>query len=72
MGKQWDNTKSEELIPRGFFFNDRSNVKEKANFRKSNLNYGNIKKEKNEENLFESFALKIDRDVSREELLSKC
>ncbi|MDU2123507.1 MAG: GTP-binding protein [Clostridium celatum] len=71
MGKQWDNTKSEELIPRGFFFNDRSNVKEKANFRKSNLNYGNIKKEKNEENLFESFALKIDRDVSREELLSK-
>lgn len=71
MGKQWDNTKSEELIPRGFFFNDRSSVKEKANFRKSNLNYGNIKKEKNEENLFESFALKIDRDVSREELLSK-
>lgn len=71
MGKQWDNTKSEELIPRGFFFNDRSSVKEKVNFRKSNLNYGNIKKEKNEENLFESFALKIDRDVSREELLSK-
>ena len=71
MGKQWDNTKSEELIPRGFFFNDRSNVKEKANFRKSNLNYGNIKKEKSEENLFESFALKIDRDLSREELLSK-
>lgn len=71
MGKQWDNTKSEELIPRVFFFNDRSNVKEKANFRKSNLNHRNIKKEKGEENLFESFALKIDRDVSREELLSK-
>lgn len=71
MGKQWDNTKSEELIPREFLFNDRSNVKRKANFRKSNVNYGNIKKEKSEENLFESFALKIDRDVSREELLSK-
>lgn len=71
MGKQWDNTKSEELIPREFLFNDISNVKRKANFRKSNVNYGNIKKEKSEENLFESFALKIDRDVSREELLSK-
>ena len=32
---------------------------------------GSIKKEKSEENLFESFALKIDRDVSKEELLSK-
>ena len=71
MGRQWDNTKSEELIPKLFFSKDKGNVKEKVNFRKSNLNYGNIKKEKSEENLFESFALKIDRDVSREELLSK-
>ena len=67
MGRQWDNTKSEELIPKVFLSND----KEKVNFRKSNLNTGNIKKEKSEDNLFESFALKIDRDVSREELLSK-
>ncbi|MDO5779949.1 MAG: GTP-binding protein [Clostridium sp.] len=71
MGRQWDNTKSEELIPKLFFSKDKGNVKEKVNFRKSNLNYGNIKKEKSEENLFESFALKIDRDLSREELLSK-
>ena len=71
MGRQWDNTKSEELIPKVFFSKDKGNVKEKVNFRKSNLNYGNIKKEKSEENLFESFALKIDRDLSREELLSK-
>ena len=71
MGRQWDNTKSEELIPKVFFSKDKGNVKEKVNFRKSNLNYGNIKKEKSEESLFESFALKIDRDLSREELLSK-
>ena len=71
MGRQWDNTKSEELIPKVFLSNDKVNVKEKVNFRKSNLNTGNIKKEKSEDNLFESFALKIDRDVSREELLSK-
>lgn len=71
MGRQWDNIKSEELIPKVFFSKDKGNVKEKVNFRKSNLNYGNIKKEKSEENLFESFALKIDRDLSREELLSK-
>ena len=71
MGRKWDDTKSEELIPKVFLSNDKVNVKEKINFRKSNFNYGNIKKEKGEENLFESFALKIDRDVSREELLSK-
>lgn len=71
MGRQWDNTKSEELIPRIIFSKDKGNIKEKVSFRKSNLNYGNIKKEKSKENLFESFALKIDRDVSREELLSK-
>lgn len=71
MGRQWDNTKSEELIPKIFVSKDRGNVKEKVNFRKSNFNSGSITKEKNEENLFESFALKIDRDVSREELLSK-
>ena len=69
MGRQWNNTKSEELIPKVFLSKDKVNVKEKVNFRKSNLNTGNIKKEKNEDNLFESFALKIDRDVSREELL---
>ena len=71
MGRQWDNTKSEELIPKVFLSNDKVNVKEKVNFRKGNLNNGNIKKEKSEDNLFESFALKIDRDVSREELVSK-
>ena len=71
IGRQWSNTKSEELIPKVFLAKDKGNVKEKINFRKSNLNAGNIKKEKSEENLFESFALKIDRDVSKEELLSK-
>ena len=71
MGRQWNNTKSEELIPKVFLTNDKGNVKEKISFRKSNLNVANIKKEKSEENLFESFALKIDRDVSKEELLSK-
>ena len=71
MGRQWSDTKSDELIPKIFLSKDKGNVKEKVNFRKSNINYGNIKKEKSEENLFESFALKIDRDVSREELLSK-
>ncbi len=71
MGRQWNNTKSEELIPKVFLAKDKGNAKEKVNFRKSNLNVGNIKKEKSEENLFESFALKIDRDVSKEELLSK-
>ncbi|MBP3916728.1 MULTISPECIES: GTP-binding protein [unclassified Clostridium] len=71
MGRQWNNTKSEELIPKVFLAKDKGNTKEKVNFRKSNLNVGNIKKEKSEENLFESFALKIDRDVSKEELLSK-
>ena len=71
IGRQWSNTKSEELIPKVFLAKDKGNVKEKINFRKSNLNAGNIKKEKSEENLFESFALKIDKDVSKEELLSK-
>lgn len=71
IGRQWSNTKSEELIPKVFLARDKGNVKEKINFRKSNLNVGNIKKEKSEENLFESFALKIDKDVSKEELLSK-
>ena len=71
IGRQWSNTKSEELIPKVFLAKDKGNVKEKINFRKSNLNAGNIKKEKSEENLLESFALKIDKDVSKEELLSK-
>ena len=71
MGRQWNNTKSEELIPKAFFLRNINDKNEKVNFRKSNLNVGNIKKEKSEENLFESFALKIDRDVSKEELLSK-
>ena len=45
--------------------------KGKINFKKGSLNNGNIKMEKDEANLFESFALKIDRNVSKEELLSK-
>ena len=71
MGRQWSDTKSDELIPKIFFSNGKDDIKEKVNFKKSNVNYGNIKKEKSEENLFESFALKIDKHVSREELLSK-
>lgn len=71
VGRQWNNTKAEELIPKTFLAKDKGNVKEKINFRRSNLNFGNIKEEKSEETLFESFALKIDRDVSKEELLSK-
>lgn len=71
MGRQWSDTKSGELIPKIFFSNGKDDIKEKVNLKKSNVNYGNIKKEKIEENLFESFALKIDKYVSREELLSK-
>ena len=71
MGRQWSNTKSEELIPKVFLTKDRGILKEKINFRKSNPSTRSIKKERNEESLFESFALKIDRDVSKEELLSK-
>ena len=71
MGRQWSNTKSEELIPKVFLTKDRGILKEKINFRKGNPSTRSIKKERNEESLFESFALKIDRDVSKEELLSK-
>ena len=71
VGKEWSRTKSEELIPKAFFLRNINDKNEKVKFKKGSLNVGNIKKEKNEEAAFESFALKIDRNVSKEELLSK-
>lgn len=71
MGRQWTNTKSEELLPKMFVTREKGEIKEKISFRKANSNLGNVKSEKNDESSFESFALKIDRYVSKEELLSK-
>lgn len=71
IGRQWTNTKSEELLPKMFVTRDKGEIKEKISFRKANPNLGNVKAEKSDESSFESFALKIDRYVSKEELLSK-
>ena len=71
IGRQWSNTKSEELLPKMFVTKNTGEIKEKVSFRKPNSNSGNVKVEKSDENSFESFALKIDRYVSKEELLSK-
>ena len=71
IGRQWTNTKSEELLPKMFVTREKGEIKEKISFRKANSNLGNVKSEKNDESSFESFALKIDRYVSKEELLSK-
>lgn len=54
-----------------FVTREKGEIKEKISFRKANSNLGNVKSEKNDESSFESFALKIDRYVSKEELLSK-
>ncbi|WP_195989550.1 GTP-binding protein [Clostridium sp. D53t1_180928_C8] len=71
IGRQWTNTTSEELLPKMFVTRDKGEIKEKVSFRKASANLGSVKSEKSDENSFESFALKIDRYVSKEELLSK-
>lgn len=71
VGREWSDSNPNELIPRVFLPRNMEPSKGKINFKKGSLNNGNIKMEKDEANLFESFALKIDRNVSKEELLSK-
>ena len=71
VGREWSASNPNELIPRVFLPRNMEPSKGKINFKKGSLNNGNIKMEKDEANLFESFALKIDRNVSKEELLSK-
>lgn len=71
VGRDWSTSSPNELIPRVFLPINMESSKGKINFKKGSLNNGNIKREKDEANLFESFALKIDRNVSKEELLSK-
>ncbi|MEN8075668.1 GTP-binding protein [Clostridioides difficile] len=71
VSRAWKNVKAEELVPKMFLTKEIDDIKDKLAFRKGNLNSTSIKKEKNDESTFESFALKIDRNVSKEELLSK-
>lgn len=71
VGREWSASNPNELIPRVFLPRNMEPSKGKISFKKGSLNNGNIKMEKDEANLFESFALKIDRNVSKEELLSK-
>lgn len=71
VSKDWKKIKADELVPKKFLIKEGEERKDKLSFRKGSLNNNSIMKEKNDENKFESFALKIDRNVSREELLSK-
>lgn len=71
VSRTWKNVKAEELVPKMFLTKEIDDIKDKLAFRKGILNSTSIKKEKNDESTFESFALKIDRNVSKEELLSK-
>lgn len=71
ISKEWKKIKADELVPKKFLIKEVEERKNKLSFRKGNLNNNSIIKEKNDENTFESFVLKIDRNVSREELLSK-
>ena len=59
---------AEELIPKKFIIRQKEIKKDKPIFRREGLKKTSVKK--NEEK-FESFALKIDRKVSKDELLSK-
>ena len=68
ISKDWKNTKAEELIPKKFIIRQKEIKKDKPIFRREGLKKTSVKK--NEEK-FESFALKIDRKVSKDELLSK-
>lgn len=71
VSKDWKKIKADELVPKKFLIKEGEERKDKLSFKKGSLNNNSIIKEKNDENKFESFALKIDRNVSREELLSK-
>ena len=68
ISKDWKTTKAEELIPKKFIIRQQEIKKDKPIFRREGLKKTSVKK--NEEK-FESFALKIDRKVSKDELLSK-
>ena len=68
ISKDWKTTKAEELIPKKFIIRQKHIQKDKPIFRREGLKKTSVKK--NEEK-FESFALKIDRKVSKDELLSK-
>lgn len=68
ISKDWKTTKAEELIPKKFIIRQKEIKKDKPIFRREGLKKTSVKK--NEEK-FESFALKIDRKVSKDELLSK-
>lgn len=68
ISKDWKTTKAEELIPKKFIVRQKEIKKDKPIFRREGLKKTSVKK--NEEK-FESFALKIDRKVSKDELLSK-
>ncbi|MEF2821044.1 MAG: GTP-binding protein [Clostridium sp.] len=68
ISKDWKTTKAEELIPKKFIIMQKEIKKDKPIFRREGLKKTSVKK--NEEK-FESFALKIDRKVSKDELLSK-
>ena len=68
ISKDWKTTKAEELITKKFIIRQKEIKKDKPIFRREGLKKTSVKK--NEEK-FESFALKIDRKVSKDELLSK-
>ena len=65
------NTKAEDLIPKNFIIRNKGTKSGKTSLKKSSFSKGILKKENNEEDQFESFALKVNRKVSKEELLSK-
>lgn len=71
VSNEWSRTKAEDLIPYGYSTSIDSEkgsiLMKKGNSYKS----GAIRREKDNDNLFESFVLKIDRNVSKEELVNK-
>lgn len=71
LSSDWSNTKASEVLPKSFLIKEKSEKKNKISLKQGKFNGATIKKDKSDENMFESFALKIDRDVSKEELLSK-
>ena len=71
VSKEWKNTKAEDLIPKNFIIRNKGTKSGKTSLKKSSFSKGILKKENNEEDQFESFALKVNRKVSKEELLSK-
>lgn len=70
ISKDWKITKSEELIPKKIIAKQREIKKDKIIFKRESLKKILVNKNGNEEK-FETFSIKLDKIVSKDELLSK-